>query len=259
MAPQTKLAPELLRAIAHPQRLAILTALDDRAMSVPALVQELSSDRATVARHLRSLERAGLVRSAALGNELIFEATALPRYDNAEWGSLTEVVRREALATALTRVQMATATSLDDGGFDRENIHFSRTQLNIGEGDFDRLSAHFDSVLDRVDEVQTGATENTVQATAVLMLFESTPSSHSVVAPHDDPATFTVTEGRERAYDLHERIGDLVIDHDIDWDAALDAVDELRVVLNASRLAAQRERERDLRRRGPRGHSTPAT
>jgi DNA-binding transcriptional ArsR family regulator len=258
VAPQTKIAPELLRAIAHPQRLAILTALDDRALGVTALVTEVGSDRATVSRHLRSLERAGLVHSAAVGNELVFETTALPRYDNAEWSTLSDVVRREALATALTRVQLATSTSLDDGGFDRENIHFSRTALNIGEGDFDRLSADFDALLDRVDEVQTDATDTSVQATAVLMLFESTPAPHRTVTPHDAPETFTVDEGRERAYDLHERIGDLVLSGDVDWDAALNAVDELRVVLNASRLAAQRERERGAVVR-PAPHAAPAT
>jgi DNA-binding transcriptional ArsR family regulator len=258
VAPQTKIAPELLRAIAHPQRLAILTALDDRALSVAALVAELGSDRATVARHLRSLERAGLVHSAAVGNDLIFEASALPRYDNAEWSTLSDVVRREALATALTRVQIATSTSLDDGGFDRENIHFSRTALNIGEGDFDRLSADFDALLDRVDEVQTEASDSSVQATAVLMLFESSPAGHRTVEDHDVPEAFTTDEGRERAYDLHERIGDLVLSGDVDWDAALNAVDELRVVLNASRLAARRDREHSA---GPArvGHAIPAT
>jgi DNA-binding transcriptional ArsR family regulator len=259
VAPQTKIAPELLRAIAHPQRLAILTALEDRAMSVPALVTELASDRATVARHLRSLERAGLVRSAAVGNDLVFETVALPRYDNAEWSTLSDVVRREALATALTRVQVATTTSLDDGGFDRENIHFSRTSLTIGEADFDKLSANFDAMLDRVDEVQTEATEGTVQATAVLMLFESTPSGDHQEAPREIPARFTVDEGRERAYDLHERIGDLVLSGNVDWDAALDAVDELRVVLNASRLAAQRESQGAIVLPGPHAHATPAT
>jgi DNA-binding transcriptional ArsR family regulator len=258
VARQTKIAPELLRAIAHPQRLAILAALDDRALSVPALMAELGSDRATVARHLRSLERAGLVRSASLGNELIFEACVLPHYDNADWSTLSDVVRREALATALTRVQLATSTSLDDGGFDRENIHFSRTGLTIGERDFDRLSADFDTFLDRVDEVQTDATETTVQATAVLMLFESGPSGGHADAPEDIPERFTVDEGRERAYDLHERIGDLVLSGDVDWDAALNAVDELRVVLNASRIAAQRERGTGgVVLPGP--HATPAT
>jgi DNA-binding transcriptional ArsR family regulator len=259
VAPQTKIAPELLRAIAHPQRLAILTALDDRAMSVGALVTELASDRATVARHLRALERAGLVRSAAVGNDLIFEAVALPRYDNEEWSTLSDVVRREALATALTRVQVATTTSLDDGGFDRENIHFSRTSLAIGAADFDRLSANFDTMLDRVDEVQTEATERTVQATAVLMLFESSPSGDHGVAPQDVPARFTVDEGRERVYDLHERIGDLVLSGNVDWDAALNAVDQLRVVLNASRLAAQREGQGGVVLAGPHAHATPAT
>jgi ArsR family transcriptional regulator len=241
VAPQTKIAPELLRAIAHPQRLAILTALDDRALSVASLMAQLGTDRVTVARHLRSLERAGLVRSASLGNEVIYEACVLPHYDNADWSTLSDVVRREALATALTRVQLATSTSLDDGGFDRENIHFSRTALNIGEGDFDRLSADFDTFLDRVDGVQTEATESTVQATAVLMLFETGPSADHAVSGHDVADRFTVDEGRERAWDLHERIGDLVLSGDVDWDAALNAVDELRVVLNASRLAAQRE------------------
>jgi DNA-binding transcriptional ArsR family regulator len=257
VARQTKIAPELLRAVAHPQRLAILTALEDRALSATALVTELDSDRATIARHLRSLERAGLVRSASIGGSVIYETSALPHYDNADWRTLSDVVRREALATALTRVQVATSTSLDDGGFDRENIHFSRTALNIGEGDFDRLSADFDSLLDRVDEVQTEATETSVQATAVLMLFESGPNPHRTVGPHDVPETFTTDEGRERAYDLHERLGDLVLSGDVDWDAALNAVDELRVVLNASRLAAQRERGGLAAL--PAAHATPAT
>lgn len=247
MAEHVKVAPELLRAIAHPQRLEILTVLDDRAMTLTALVRELRSDRATLARHLRALERAGLVHSADAGNDRLFEAAAIPHYDNVDWGTLSEVIRREAVAMSLARLQRVMTTSLDAGGFDRENIHFSRTALNIGEQDFDRLSAEFDGLLDRVDELQKETEDRGTHATAVLMLFENAPSEHRTVDDHGKPDTFTTLEGRERAYDLHERISDLVIEPDVDWDAALNAVDELRVVLHAARLAAQRERD-SLRR-----------
>jgi DNA-binding transcriptional ArsR family regulator len=250
MAPQTNISQELLRAIAHPHRLAILNLLDDQAMTLSALVKASGCERSAVSRHLRSLERAGLVRGAGEGADRLYESATAPHYDSGDWGTLSNVVRREALSTALTRIQLVSSRALEGGGFDRENIHFSRTALAIGEQEFDRLSADFDGLLDRVDDLQKEATENDVQATAVLMLFENPPQSHGTVGPHDVPDSFTTLEGRERSYDLQERIGDIIDDVDVDWDAALNAVDELRVVLNASRLAARRERDHQ---------ATPAT
>jgi DNA-binding transcriptional ArsR family regulator len=255
MAPSTKIAPELVRAMAHPQRFAILSALDKEAMTVSTLQRELQLARPVLLRHLRALERVGFIHGADIGSDRLYEVAAIPRFEDAEWGTLSTVAQREGVASMLAHLHVASTTALDAGGFDRDDMHFTRTALRIGEKDFKRLAAEFADLMYRVEDVQEHATEGEVGATAVLMLFESEVKDHRPsTTPDEGEDAFTTLEGRERVYDLQERIADLVVEADLDWDAALNVVDELRVVLKASKLAAEREQETHRE-----GHATPAT
>ncbi|HWQ24881.1 MAG TPA: helix-turn-helix domain-containing protein [Gaiellaceae bacterium] len=53
---------EQLRALAHPQRARIVTLLRERAASTTELAAALGAAKGTIAYHLKTLERAGLVR-----------------------------------------------------------------------------------------------------------------------------------------------------------------------------------------------------
>ena len=53
---------EVLRAVAHPVRLAILDLIADRELCVCDIVEQVGGERSNVSRHLAELHRAGIVR-----------------------------------------------------------------------------------------------------------------------------------------------------------------------------------------------------
>ena len=58
---------DVLRAVAHPLRLALLVALEDHAQASSELAEALNATQPTIAHHLAVLDEAGLVTAAAEG------------------------------------------------------------------------------------------------------------------------------------------------------------------------------------------------
>jgi DNA-binding transcriptional ArsR family regulator len=68
-------AGELLRALASPLRIAIITELGGGARCVHELVDALAVPQPLVSQHLRILRRAGLVTGARRGREIEYSLT----------------------------------------------------------------------------------------------------------------------------------------------------------------------------------------
>jgi ArsR family transcriptional regulator, zinc-responsive transcriptional repressor len=68
-------AGELLRALASPLRIAIITELGGGARCVHELVDALAVPQPLVSQHLRILRRAGLVSGARRGREIEYSLT----------------------------------------------------------------------------------------------------------------------------------------------------------------------------------------
>ncbi len=68
-------AGELLRALASPLRIAIITELGAGARCVHELVDALAVSQPLVSQHLRILRRAGLVSGARRGREIEYSLT----------------------------------------------------------------------------------------------------------------------------------------------------------------------------------------
>jgi DNA-binding transcriptional ArsR family regulator len=68
-------AGELLRALASPLRIAIITELGGGARCVHELVDALAVSQPLVSQHLRILRRAGLVSGARRGREIEYSLT----------------------------------------------------------------------------------------------------------------------------------------------------------------------------------------
>jgi len=68
-------AGELLRALAAPLRIAIVTELGTGARCVHELVDSLGSPQPLVSQHLRVLRGAGVVRGARRGREIEYSLT----------------------------------------------------------------------------------------------------------------------------------------------------------------------------------------
>jgi DNA-binding transcriptional ArsR family regulator len=68
-------AGELLRALAAPLRIGIVTELADGPRCVHELVQTLGAPQPLVSQHLRVLRGAGIVRGARRGREIAYSLT----------------------------------------------------------------------------------------------------------------------------------------------------------------------------------------
>lgn len=237
MAFASDLAPQLVQAIAHPVRLRILAALEGRRLTVAALAAEVEANRRTVARHVRELERLGLIRRVEGVPGPCYEAGVGPCLSDDGYAALPEVVREAAVAAALAWVHTTATGALRAGGFNRRDIHLSRTSLVVAEEDWAELAAAFAALLERVEELERRPVRDGVpiHASAVLMLFER-PEDGAAPPVHggDGGRCFAAAEGRRRAVELAGEARALLDAPEPDWASVAALADQLRVVARAS-------------------------
>ena len=236
----------LARAVGHPLRVRIVAALDDGPHGLDALATRVEADPRTVARHARVLEQAGLVGRARLGRTTTYRLTNAVSFSDDEYGSISQASRAAAVAAALAHSHTAAASALESGGFERPDVHLSRTSLELTEAQWRALSDELAELLDRIEGMDAGdvATPGErVDATAVLMLFERSRAA-SEHAPHvEEP--FSPAEGLERSWELSERLERALSAQATDWSAVVGLTDQLRVLARAALNAEVRERAAD--------------
>lgn len=173
----------LLKAFTHPLRVAILARLDEDVLSPKELATELKTSLPVVSYHVRELERLKMIelvrtaqRRGAVQHWYRARAGALA---DGEWGSISARARREIVGVALARLEAAVAGALEEGGFDRADVHMSRETLSLDESGFDELANLLRDVHWKVSEIAqaaqarlSDADERPIHATLSLMLFE---------------------------------------------------------------------------------------
>lgn len=75
----------VFHALAHPARRAMLRSLTDRDLNLSELAAPLSMSFPAASKHVRVLERAGLVRRRIVGREHLCRLHAAPLRDVSEW------------------------------------------------------------------------------------------------------------------------------------------------------------------------------
>jgi len=63
---------DIFQALAHPTRIAILEALNDRELSAGALIEKLGMEQANVSQHLAVLRSKQLVSNRKVGNQVFY-------------------------------------------------------------------------------------------------------------------------------------------------------------------------------------------
>jgi DNA-binding transcriptional ArsR family regulator len=248
MPTRTPVAPDLIRTIAHPVRLRIVGALDQRPMTLAEVAGEIGVDRRSATRHLRLMQRVGLVRSVDGPDGAVYEAVTGPTFSDGANGALPVAMRRAGAAVALANIQATVTSALSDGGFDRGDVHLTRTTLTIDAEGWQRVADELAEALERIDAVgeevahRPSGSASSARATAVLMLYGH-DADEPLQAP-SQPSTFSREDALLRAWDLNEDLADLLVpDEATDWAAIVDRVDQLRVVASAA-LATEREGRR---------------
>jgi DNA-binding transcriptional ArsR family regulator len=187
--------PRLVKALAHPIRVRVLSLLEGRTMTPKQLAGELDLPLENVSYHVRTLAKFGLIelqRRKITGGvvEHHYRLAERPRINAETWASLPPIVQEALNGAVLQQVLELASGALAAGGFQRPESHLSRRPAVLDEEGFKAASAVITDALDRISALEresaarlgddphpTGA----IRAVAIAMLFEAAGGE---AAPH---------------------------------------------------------------------------
>jgi DNA-binding transcriptional ArsR family regulator len=190
--------PSLAKALAHPMRTRILSALENRTASPSELAEELDAPLGVVSYHVRRLHALHFLklvkRVARRGAvEHYYTTVAGPTITDSAWASTPAVVKQAMVSATLGEVAATVSAAANSGGFDRAEAHVSRTPITVDEQGWKAIARELETLLARIEKIQGESQRRLVRndhgdeqnATVVLMLFESVGAS-STEAPSSD-------------------------------------------------------------------------
>jgi DNA-binding transcriptional ArsR family regulator len=171
-APPDQPGEQLLKAIAHPLRQRILSAIDEHGPISPnGVAQMLSEPLGRVSHHVRvlaGLEAIELVdtqpRRGAV--EHFYRARIKPWFDDDAWSKLPLSARRALFAHPLQRLLRDVTTAAAGSGFDHPRAHVSYTTFDVDDEGMDALADLLAETLDRAQAIQTEANKRLAGAEA---------------------------------------------------------------------------------------------
>ena len=192
-SPAPPIEPTLAKALSHPLRMQILTILGQRVASPVELATELDVPLNNLSYHVRTLldlECIELVRTEPRRGTLehFYRAIERPIISADEWNTIPLNVRRSIADGVLTQIAKDLKSAAGRGGFDRSDVHLTRTPLALDEEGWEELATLTAELQERAMAIQArsakrlasrkkGADENpeTVSATLSMLLFEQPP------------------------------------------------------------------------------------
>ena len=194
--------PRYVKAMSHPLRVRILALLDERIASPVELAGWLDATLGTVAYHVRTLERMGLVelvretrvRGAV---EHHYRSCGRPQVSDEAWAAAPPIAKQAAVASSLQMIDAYARAASAAGGFDHANSHLTRTSLHLDARGWNDVSRACLRLLAQVNRIEQASNERmqrnphageTKDAALVMMLFETARLADQ---NGDDPATDT--------------------------------------------------------------------
>ncbi len=179
--------PRYVMAMSHPLRVRILAMLDERTASPVELAGWLGAALGTVAYHVRTLERLGLVELVQVTHvrgavEHHYRSCGRTRVSDEAWAAAPAIAKQAAVSASLQTIDAYARAASAAGGFDHGNSHLTRTQLTLDPRGWRDLSRACLRLLDQVDRIGEAATEriernphsgDTKDVALVMMLFEA--------------------------------------------------------------------------------------
>ena len=197
--------PRLIKALAHPLRVRILSILETRDMASPnEMAEELGVSLGVMSYHVRRLHALGFLelvrrtpRRGAIEHH--YRATARPRVTDEGWAETPSIVKRAMVGASLAQITGYINTAANQGGFDRGDAHLSRTVLMLDEQGWRELAGEMAEWMARIEQMEAESLERIKHAgddtetvakrsAAILMLFEAEG------VPEHDPARDTNRE-----------------------------------------------------------------
>src|SRR4051794_18196302 len=137
--------PRLVKALAHPLRVQILSTLEDRIASPSDLATELGAPLGNVSYHVRTLADLGLVklvkrRTRRGAVEHYYQARGGAQVSNRAGAQVPGVVKRSMVAVALEQAVDQGGLAAVAGGFDHEDSNVSRQSVTLDREGFGEMS-----------------------------------------------------------------------------------------------------------------------
>jgi DNA-binding transcriptional ArsR family regulator len=201
--------PRYVKAMSHPLRVRILALLGERIASPVELAGWLDASLGTVAYHVRTLERIGLIELARETRvrgavEHHYRATERPTVSDEAWGAASPIVKQVAVSASLQTIDAYARAASAAGGFDHRNSHLTRTVLHLDARGWNELSRACMRLLAQIDRIDEAAKErmernphsgDTQDVALVMMLFEA---ARLTAEEPDDSTAKTRRHRRER-------------------------------------------------------------
>ena len=207
--------PRYVKAMSHPLRVRILALLDERTASPVELAGWLGATLGTVAYHVRTLERIGLVelvhetrvRGAV---EHHYRSCARPTVTDEAWAAAPAMAKQAAVSASLDTIGAYARAASAAGGFDSANAHLTRTGLTLDARGWNDLSRACLRLLAQVDRIEEAAKERmalnphsgeTHDVALVMMLFEA---ARLALQNENDPVVATRRRHRRPVTTQHD-------------------------------------------------------
>jgi len=154
--------PRLVKAMAHPLRLRVLTLLNDGIASPSELAERLGERLGNVSYHVRilaELDCIELVRTRPVRGavEHYYRATARPALSEQDWESLPASVRSSMAADVLTEAWADVTAASRAGGLDAPDAHITRTALVLDEQGRSEIRELLSATLERALDIHAGS------------------------------------------------------------------------------------------------------
>jgi len=186
----------MAKALAHPLRVQLLTALNEGVASPNELAKRLSEPLTNVSYHVRMLHDLGCIelvetepRRGAL--EHYYRAIVRPFFADKDWKKLPKNTRGSISDMTLGLVWDDTAEAIKSGIFDeREDRHLSRSVLCVDEQGWEDMNDLLSQTLDRAMQIQADSAGrvakgegDTFSVTVVMMSYLTPKSAKESTAP----------------------------------------------------------------------------
>src|SRR4051812_4600868 len=130
--------PRLVKALAHPLRVQILTVLEERTASPSDLAAELGAPLGNVSYHVRTLTELGLLklvrrRTRRGAVEHYYRARERVTVTDKAWSQVPTVVRRSMVGVALEQAVEAAVAAAGAGGFESDGTSLTRHSVGLDD------------------------------------------------------------------------------------------------------------------------------
>jgi DNA-binding transcriptional ArsR family regulator len=175
----------LVKALAHPLRVEILTILNERMASPNELSKELDEGLSQVSYHvkvLKDFECIEMVKTEPRRGavEHYYRATSRAYLTDRDWRSLPDSIKPGMSASGLKMIIDDVVSAINGGSFNaREDVHMSWTPGAVDEQGWDESVDLINETLERLIKIHEGSAkrlaksgEEAIPLTTVLMNFE---------------------------------------------------------------------------------------